>query len=79
MPSVEAWMISAAHWILVGVFPALPNMPGNRQWMETTQVKIQMNWIRIYIFIVHMCSITFVFFSSFFSFPVQMLKCSSAS
>lgn len=43
MPSVEAWMISAAHWILAGVLPALPNMPGNRQWMETTQVRIQMN------------------------------------
>lgn len=66
MPSVEAWMISAAHWILAGVLPALPNMPGNRQWMETTQVRIQMN--RIHIFIVHICSITFVFFSSFF-FP----------
>lgn len=45
MPSVEAWMKSTAHWILAGVLPAPPNRPGSRQQMETTQVRIQINWI----------------------------------
>lgn len=43
MLSVEAWMKSAAHWILAGVLPAPPNRPGSRQQMETTQVRIQIN------------------------------------
>lgn len=55
IPSVEAWMKSAAHWILAGVLPAPPNRPGSQQQMETIQVRIQKNWIHSYISSLHMC------------------------
>lgn len=63
MPSLEAWMKSAAHWILAGVLPAPPNRPGSQQRLETTRVRIQINSIRSYISSVHTCQFLFFSFS----------------